>query len=420
MEIAIVDAINSLKDAVLLLRPPSSWIRDLPSVIVMFGTLFGIFKIIQEVGHQKRLFIEGQNLKERDDIRSRVKNFFGPFSAMRSESRILYSYFALVEKAEALQEGNYFRTLRHLCDGKKLSKQDAAIHDEILQLGRQQLNLIEKEGGSITNPHLLGLLGLLGAHIRALLLASDGKLDGFSETLKKLVFPLEVDGAIETEIRKLNKRYQELLSPRGQPHKTIQSSFDQRQTISSYNLEYKKYYRDTAYLDLSDIYEEFRSYIPKCCMILDAGCGVGRDTRYFIQHGYKVVSFDAAERMVQLCSQYPFAYCLQQSFADIESIEEFDAVWACASLLHLGEDEIKDAFLRLVNALKPKGLLYFSLKPGSKSFSRNGKRYYLYESAMIDSFVRDELMLEKVKIWQNVGKKTPDQEIWDNYLYRKN
>ncbi|MBV5328534.1 MAG: class I SAM-dependent methyltransferase, partial [Chlorobium sp.] len=73
----------------------------------------------------------------------------------------------------------------------------------------------------------------------------------------------------------------------------------------------------------------FRKHISKGGMILDAGCGVGRDTRYFIQHGYKVVSFDASERMVQLCSQYPFAYCRQQSFADIESIQEFDAVCLC-------------------------------------------------------------------------------------------
>ncbi|MBV5328533.1 MAG: hypothetical protein JZU65_13010, partial [Chlorobium sp.] len=73
--------------------------------------------------------------------------------------------------------------------------------------------LIEKEGGAITNPHLLGLLGLLGAHIRVLLLAAEGELNGFSERLDELVFPLEVDGAIETEIRKLQDRYQQLLSP---------------------------------------------------------------------------------------------------------------------------------------------------------------------------------------------------------------
>src|SRR5262249_8509426 len=31
--------------------------------------------------------------------------------------------------------------------------------------------------------------------------------------------------------------------------------------------------------------------------ILDAGCGAGRDTRYFIERGFMVVSFDASEGM---------------------------------------------------------------------------------------------------------------------------
>jgi len=419
MEIAIVDAINSLKDAVICLKPPSSWLKDISTFIISISAIVAVIRVIKEIGHQKQLFIEGQNLKERDDIRSRVKFFLGPFSAIRSESRTLYSYFALDEKTEATHSGSYFRTLRHLTEGKDFSKQDTAIQGEILQLGRKQLELIEKEGGAITNPHLLGLLGLLGAHIRVLLLAAEGKLNGFSERLNELVFPLEVDGAIETEIRKLQDRYQQLLSPNGVSKKKINLGALQQQTVSSYNLNYKKYYRDTAYIDLSDIYKEFRKHIARGGMILDAGCGVGRDTRYFIQHGYKVVSFDASDRMVQLCSQYPFAYCLQQSFADIESIEEFDAVWACASLLHLPEDELKDALLRLVNALKPKGVLYFSLKLGCQSSFREGKTYYFYQKEWVDTFVQKELMLEKIKIWQNLGKKTSDPVTWDNYLYKK-
>ena len=422
METAIVDAINSLKEAVLFLKPSSSWFNELTNVILILGACFAAYKVVKEVGHQKQLFIEGQNIKEREDIRVRVKNFFGPFRSLRSESRTLYSYFACEEKEAARQDGKYFRTLRHLTEGKKFSKQDSAIQDEILQLGRQQLELIEKEGGSVTNPYLLELLGLLGAHIRALLLAADGKLNGFSEKLETLVFPLEIDGALETEIRKLQDRYQQLLTP-SEAKKSISLGPSQRQTVSSYNREYRKYYRDTAYIDLSEIYNEFRTHISKCGTILDAGCGVGRDTRYFIQHGYKVVSFDASERMVQLCSQYPFSYCLQQSFADIENIEEFDAIWACATLLHLDEDELKDALLRLVNALKPKGMLYFSLKPrkssGCKSTEKNGKRYYLYQTRWVEDFVQQELMLEKVKIWESIGKKTSDPANWDNYLYKK-
>lgn len=419
MDTTIAEAIYSLKDAVLCLKAPSSWFKDLTNVILIIGAIFAAYKVVKEVGHQKQLFIEGQNLKEREDIRDRLRNFYGPFRALRSESRTLYAYFACEEKEKALQCGNYFRTLSYLTDGGKFAKQDAAIQDQILQLGRQKLELIEKEGGAVTNPHLLELLGLLGAHIRALSLAAEGKLNGFTKRLDELVFPLEVDGAIETEIRKLQDRYLQLLSPNEKNKKKIKLGLIQRRIVSSYNRDYKQYYRDTANIDLSAIYKVFRSYIAKGGTILDAGCGVGRDTRYFIQHGYKVVSFDASEKMAQLCSQYPFAYCLHQSFANLESIEEFDAVWACASVLHLSQDELKDALLRFVNALKPKGFLYFSLKAGSQSLVGTNKKYYLYQKEWVDSFVQKELMLEKIEIWQSVGKKISNPEIWDNYLYKK-
>ncbi|MBU1413959.1 class I SAM-dependent methyltransferase, partial [Myxococcota bacterium] len=366
--------------------------------------------------------VEGQNSKERDDIQRRLKEFYGPFRAIRSESRTLYSYFALIEKKEQNDKGQYFRTLRHLTDGNELSKQDTAILSDILYLGQKQLDLIENEGGAVTNSNLLELLGMLGAHIRALLLAAKSKLDGLGVQLEGLVFPLEVDGAIESEVMKLQDRYQQLLRVDVHSKVTKVIKDTQRETIESYNRDWGKYFRDTAYLDLSHVYQVFRKHIPRGGKILDAGCGVGRDTRYFIQHGYRVVAFDASEKMVELCSQYPFGYCLHHAFDDLERIEEFDGVWACASLLHLQLIDLKDALSRLVNSLTPDGVLYFSLKSmecGCQYESQNGKTYYFYDKNLIDSFVQNDLMLDQIDIWKTESKKKSDGREWDNYLYKK-
>jgi SAM-dependent methyltransferase len=184
-----------------------------------------------------------------------------------------------------------------------------------------------------------------------------------------------------------------------------------------------EYYKQTAFIDLADIYREFRRCIPRGALVLDAGCGVGRDTRYFIKRGYRVVSFDAAREMVKLCRQYPFAYCIRRFFDEITFVEEFDAVWACASLIHLSYPKLKEAIFNLFSAVKPGGIIYFSLKMknGDEKLSEvvTGRRFYYYSLEEVSEIVEKGLALEPIRIWTNQSRKESDPTEWTNFLYRK-
>ncbi|WP_412707499.1 methyltransferase domain-containing protein [Candidatus Rickettsia kedanie] len=37
--------------------------------------------------------------------------------------------------------------------------------------------------------------------------------------------------------------------------------------------------------------------------MLDAGCGVGRDTKYFLGQGYQVTAFNGSSEMVKLATK---------------------------------------------------------------------------------------------------------------------
>jgi hypothetical protein len=157
----------------------------LATVIVNLVT---VYKSWADLKNQQKLFTEGQNLKERDDIRYKLNNFFGPMRELRFESKVLYDVFALTEKEEAVRNNSYFRTITHLADGKLFSDQDKALLSEIVEISRKQLTLIEKEGWTVTNFNLTELIGQLGAHIRILIMAYESKLMGMSHP-KRILKP---------------------------------------------------------------------------------------------------------------------------------------------------------------------------------------------------------------------------------------
>ena len=71
-----------------------------------------------------------------------------------------------------------------------------------------------------------------------------------------------------------------------------------------YNENAKEFFEGTAYVDMSDNYKDFLSYVPKQGKILDAGCGSGRDSLIFIQKGYSVEAIDGSSEMCRLASEH--------------------------------------------------------------------------------------------------------------------
>ena len=64
-----------------------------------------------------------------------------------------------------------------------------------------------------------------------------------------------------------------------------------------YNTHADRYSEITRNADMSDIYKRFEENLKPGCRILDLGCGSGRDSKYFLDKGYDVVSLHASEAM---------------------------------------------------------------------------------------------------------------------------
>ena len=384
-----------------------------PFVIGFFTILFGLIGtfsllIVQWKQNQSvnkataRQFALLKSKEERDDIIKKLNTFYGPFKQMRTQSRILYSKFALeIRPLHEKKHPTRFRTLRYLLEGKPLGPQDKEILTQILDIGQKTLKLMESDSGLVDKPELQDLLGKLGAHINILQLAFDRKLTGPATAFEDIVFPSAIDGAIESSILRLQDRLEELMTEEENDSASTTLSVQSNATIEYYNTNAEVYANETLMQDLSDSYQRFRVYLSPGNKLLDAGCGAGRDVRHFIEEGYVVIAFDASREMVRKCNEYPHAYCKQLSFDQIRYREEFDGVWACASLLHLPRSQAVSAVARLTTALKPGGIMFISLKAGKGNREINGRYFEYYDEGSITDLYKDDPRIEFVEHWRS-------------------
>jgi SAM-dependent methyltransferase len=103
--------------------------------------------------------------------------------------------------------------------------------------------------------------------------------------------------------------------------------------------------------------------------VLDAGCGPGRDSRYFGErHGLRVIGVDASGGMVAEAARRvpPPARFARMDLRRLGFVDAaFEGVWCNAALLHVPRSNVAGALAELVRVLRPAGCLAVSVKEGA-------------------------------------------------------
>ncbi len=158
-----------------------------------------------------------------------------------------------------------------------------------------------------------------------------------------------------------------------------ESREQQERTISYYNENAVAFCEGTRNADMSETRKRFLQYLKSGALILDAGCGSGRDSKAFMESGYRVVAMDGSEKMCRLASKYLGQEVQCKRFEEIDEKDRYDGIWACASLLHVPYELLPKVIARLVDALVDGGVLYASFKYGGdkmKGEREVGGRYF--------------------------------------------
>jgi len=190
--------------------------------------------------------------------------------------------------------------------------------------------------------------------------------------------------------------------------------------IDYYNDNSDEFIKNTVDCKMDEVYEPFLDYLKKEDKILDAGCGSGRDSFQFMKLGFNVEAFDISKKMVEAATDLTGISVKNQSFLDIEYHEEFDAIWACASLLHVNRELLPVAFKKLHEALKKDGILYCSFKLRKKDYKKDGRFFTCFDEIGFKRFINEMDIFEILKIYVTHDSRVErHDELWLNGILKK-
>lgn len=191
-------------------------------------------------------------------------------------------------------------------------------------------------------------------------------------------------------------------------------------TLDYYNKNAGTFVASTISADFHETQDKFLSKLAQEAYILDFGCGSGRDTKYFSDHGYKVDAVDGSRELCKFACQYTGLEVKQMLFQELNEYEKYDGIWACSSILHLPKDELKSVLYRMVTALKQKGIIYTSFKYSEFEGERNGRYFTDFTIETFMDFIQDINILGLEEYW-TTGDIRPGrgEEKWLNVFLRK-
>lgn len=184
--------------------------------------------------------------------------------------------------------------------------------------------------------------------------------------------------------------------------------------MNYYKENAKDFIQKTINTDMSVFYEKFLSYLEPNANILDVGCGAGRDLKYFNEKGYRCMGIEPCEELADFARAYSGT---SVSVSDLNSFsinQKFDGVWACASLLHFNDSELKSAFLKLKDFSNQSTIFYISFKQGDFQGTRNGRFFNDKTITTIQPFLKSDFKI--LENWTTKDQRPESDDLWLNLI----
>ncbi len=135
-----------------------------------------------------------------------------------------------------------------------------------------------------------------------------------------------------------------------------------KDTLSYYNTHAENYAARGLGEQTRDRLEEFATRLPPGGKVLELGCGGGHAIAAFQALGFDVTAVDASVELAKIASERTGIQVRVMDFEMLDYDEEFDGLWAHASLLHVPTRSRESVLRKVTQCLKLDGYLFASFK----------------------------------------------------------
>src|SRR5712675_2683490 len=162
-----------------------------------------------------------------------------------------------------------------------------------------------------------------------------------------------------------------------------------RQTLAAYDLDAAAFAKDwldqPSPVDLQEVVERF---FVRGGNTADIGCGSGREVAWLNANGFSAAGFDASEGLLgEARGRYPSFKFARAELPDLKGIgaRAFDNVLCETVIMHLECAQIAAAVRRLLDIVKPSGILYLSWRvtEGADLRDAQGRLYAAFDPAVV-------------------------------------
>jgi tellurite methyltransferase len=172
--------------------------------------------------------------------------------------------------------------------------------------------------------------------------------------------------------------------------------------------------KDLQGVDIYLIDQLLKNVINPSAVILDAGCGTGRNMNWFVQGGFEMVGCDISEEALIEAAVRTGINPEKLAVAPLENLpyssEKFDFV-ICSAVLHFAKstDHFLTMVKELVRVLKPNGILFVRMTSDfglPKNYTSLGQGRYLLADGS-ERFLLTQELFAKIKSEFNLHQIEP-------------
>ena len=167
-----------------------------------------------------------------------------------------------------------------------------------------------------------------------------------------------------------------------------------------YEKNAERYAAETFTADMS---EQYRRFLP------------------LLKNGAKI-QVTALEPSKNLCKEIRKGFSGEIICCDIQNyhpMARYDGIWACASLIHLQEEEILHFFEKIHWYLKDDGIVYISGKNGIPTGKAKDGRYFLeFSEPLIEKILTANKQLAAEQVWYTEDVRGRKEFRWMNVIFR--